>query len=253
MRHLLLPLPAPLAPFFPDANVTHRLRRVLRLQDGDQLRLCDGLGQSVQAGWQQGQLVPMPETALHQPAALRPLTLAVGVLKGERMDWLVEKAAELGVDVLQPLLLQHCVVRLQGRDRTDKQARWQGLADAALEQCGRLHRMQVAEPQTLAQWLATPVHQVLWLADERPGAVPAARSPLPAPGAGLAAVIGPEGGLAEAERGQLLARGATPVALSGNVLRAETAALAAAVIATGRLAADLTDNLSNSLTLRVNI
>lgn len=253
MRHLLLPLPAPLAPFAPDTNVAHRLRRVLRLQEGDTLRLCDGLGQAVQAVWQQGQLVPKPETALRLPAGPCAVTLAVGVIKGERMDWLVEKAAELGVDVLQPLLLQHCVVRLQGRDRTDKQARWQGLADAALEQCGRLHRMQVAVPQTLEQWLATPVHQVLWLADERPGAVPAAQAPLPSPGGGLAAVIGPEGGLAEAERAQLLVRGATPVALSANVLRAETAALAAAVIAAGRLTADLASNLSNPSTSLPNI
>ena len=237
MRHLLVSLPTPLAPFAPDTATAHRLRRVLRLEEGTPLWLCDGAGQRVQASWQQGQLLPNPTTLQQTLAPSRPLTLAVGVLKGERMDWLVEKAAELGVDVLQPLLLQHCVVKLQDRDRADKQARWQGLADAALEQCGRVHRLQVATPRRLDEWLARREPAALWLADERPGAPHATHAQLEQTG-GLCVVIGPEGGLADSERERLYDAGASGVRLAAAVLRAETAALAAAVIAEGRLRAD---------------
>lgn len=233
MRQLLVQLPPSLEAFSPPSDTAHRLRRVLRLAEGTELLLCDGRGLTVRAVWAAGQLTPLPETAHRTPLAERPLLLAVGVLKGERMDWLVEKAAELGVHTLQPLLLQHCVVKLQGRDRNEKQARWQGLADAALEQCGRRQRLEVAVPTSLHEWLAA-APATLWLADERPGSEPLQGVALPSAGpAGL--VIGPEGGLSDEERSRLLARGAVAVSLSDAVLRAETAALAGAVIASGRL------------------
>lgn len=234
MRQLLVDLPTDLTPFAPPGDTSHRLRRVLRLAEGTELLLCDGQGRTVRAVWAQGLLTPRPDTAVHSQLTQRPLTLAVGVLKGERMDWLVEKAAELGVQTLQPLLLQHCVVKLQGRDRLDKQQRWQGLADAALEQCGRRQRMVVAPPQTLSEWLPLHAPATLWLADEREGATSLQTAPL-APAGGASLLIGPEGGLSEDERGRLFGHGAVAVALSDAVLRAETAALAGAVIAAGRL------------------
>jgi 16S rRNA (uracil1498-N3)-methyltransferase len=147
----------------------------------------------------------------------------------ERMDWLVEKATELGVAAIWPLLTERSVLRLKG-DRADKkQAHWQAIAVAACEQCGR-NRVPLIHPVSdLAQWLAQPRNADVdaYLLSLRPGAAtltdatgaPAARAAL--------FLSGPEGGLSPAEEQAALAAGLKPLGLGARVLRAETAALAA--------------------------
>src|SRR5690349_12806433 len=161
-----------------------------------------------------------------EPAAA--VHLAVGMPANERMDWLVEKATELGVASIQPLLAERSVLRLAGERAQKKQAHWQGVAIAACEQCGRNQVPLVHAVQPLQGWLAAAnAGLVLSL---RPGtqAIGAAAAALTQ----LTLLSGPEGGLAPAEEGAALSRGWRAVQLGPRVLRAETAPIAALAVLT---------------------
>jgi 16S rRNA (uracil1498-N3)-methyltransferase len=157
------------------------------------------------------------------------VTLAVGMPANERMDTLVEKATELGVAVVQPLLCERAVLVLAGERAERKRAHWQAVAQAACEQCGRA-RVPLIEPvRSLRDWLASAglrdaSCRVLSL---RGDATPWAAAPLPAvaPGRALILLSGPEGGLTAAEEDAARAAGFAPVSLGPRVLRAETAPL----------------------------
>ncbi len=162
--------------------------------------------------------------------AQRTVHLAVGMPANERMDWLVEKAAELGVASIQPLMTERSVLRLAAERATKKVDHWQSVAIAACEQCGGNQVPVVHGVKTLAQWLA----------GLNPGDAAAPRALLLSlregtqalrglPGAGEAVLFlsGPEGGLSSAEEAAAVAAGFQPVTLGARVLRAETAALTA--------------------------
>ncbi len=216
------------------AEVRHRLDRVLRLGPGTALTLADGAGHRLQVSYQQDHFLirQVLEPVLPPRVAV---VLAAGLIKGDRWDWLVEKAAELGVDTLVPLACEHSVVRVDAGKASDKQARWQAIAIEAFEQCGRPWLCQVRAPQTVSQFLQhLGTDTACFACDEA----------MPALGLGLAvqqaaasqgicrvaAVVGPEGGLAAGEWHLLDSAGAKRVCLSRAVLRAETAGLCAAVI-----------------------
>jgi 16S rRNA (uracil1498-N3)-methyltransferase len=153
----------------------------------------------------------------------------------ERMDWLVEKATELGVASIQPLATAHGVLRLSGERAEKKRAHWEAIAVAACEQCGR-NRVPVIHPvQSFSGWIdshqgsSDAVRLVLSLA-EGTRAMPAVQVP---EGHGALVLSGPEGGLSGTEEQQAIARGFAPVTLGARVLRAETAALAALVSLAG--------------------
>jgi len=153
----------------------------------------------------------------------------------ERMDWLVEKATELGVASIQPLATAHGVLRLAGERAEKKRAHWEAIAVAACEQCGRNRVPAIHPVQSFSAWIE---------AQGGPGA-PAARLVLSlaegtrslagmgTDGQGVTVLSGPEGGLSAAEEQQAIARGFAPVTLGARVLRAETAALAALVSLAG--------------------
>jgi len=149
----------------------------------------------------------------------------------ERMDWLVEKATELGVASLQPLLAERSVLRLAGERAQKKQAHWQAVAVAACEQCGRNRVPVVHEVRPLAEWLKGHGGgaQGLLLSLREGARSMTAR----AGGAGeLTLLSGPEGGLTAAEEDTALAHGFEPVSLGTRTLRAETAPLAALAVLT---------------------
>ncbi|GAB3767712.1 16S rRNA (uracil(1498)-N(3))-methyltransferase [Ramlibacter monticola] len=207
--------------------------QVLRLQPGDTITLFDGRG-----GEYDARIEHMGRTEVRvQVAAHRDLEcetgvavhLALGMPANERMDWLVEKATELGVASIQPLLAERSVLRLAGERAEKKQAHWQAVAVAACEQCGR-NRVPVVHPvQPLVAWVA---------AQGKPGFVLSLREgtqALARAAASLGEVTllsGPEGGLAPAEEDAALARGWQAVHLGPRVLRAETAPLAALAVLT---------------------
>jgi 16S rRNA (uracil1498-N3)-methyltransferase len=177
----------------------------------------------------------------HQPTereALRAVHLAVGMPANERMDWLVEKATELGVASIQPLATAHGVLRLAGERAEKKRAHWEAIAIAACEQCGR-NRVPVIHPvrsfSGSSGWVdtaeSTAARLVLSLAEGTRGIADAIASQ--APNCGVLVLSGPEGGLSSTEEQEAIARGFAPVTLGLRVLRAETAALAALVSLSG--------------------
>ena len=203
--------------------------QVLRLQPGDALTLFDGSGPEWQA-----EVTAMGRSAVHvrliapsQPSRELPraVTLAVVMPANDRMDFIVEKASELGAAVLQPLMSERSVLRLTGERADKKRAHWQGVAIAAAEQSGRTVPMRVQGVQPLGAWLAS-------LAapgdDEWRGLLsPRASAPLqPVAAARALFLSGPEGGLSEAEEDAACACGFAPVSLGPRVLRADTAPLA---------------------------
>ncbi len=212
--------------------------QVLRLQPGSVITLFNGEGGEHSATiLRMGRSDVTVRVDSHRPVereASRRVHLALGMPANERMDWLVEKAAELGVASVQPLHTAHSVLRLSGERATKKQVHWQAVATAACEQCGG-NRVPVVQPVTdLGAWLpasvsVAPLRYVLSLAD---GALPLAdvlsAQPADAP---LLFLSGPEGGLSPAEDAAARAAGFAPVTLGPRVLRAETAALAALVLA----------------------
>jgi 16S rRNA (uracil1498-N3)-methyltransferase len=232
--------PAPLVPGesidLPAGAARHV--QVLRLQPGDGLTLFDGRGGEYAATVvRMGRSTVAVDVGDQDPVereAARAVHLLVGMPANERMDWLVEKAAELGAAGVGPLLTDRTVLRLAGERAEKKQAHWQAVAVAACEQCGR-NRVPAVEPvRAWADgWAHLPPGALRLLLTLRPGSRPLAEAA--AGHAGPVAVLGgPEGGLTPREEDLALAAGFRPVTLGARVLRAETAQLAAlALLADG--------------------
>lgn len=208
--------------------------QVLRLQPGMAITLFDGRGGEYEAlvdhmGRADVRVRVGAHAAVEREAA-RTVHLAVVMPANERMDWLVEKAAELGAAGIQPLQAQHSVLRLQGERALKKQAHWQGVAIAACEQSGR-NRVPVVQPVlSFTDWLAQRPPPG-WMLSLREGTVPLAADA----GTGEVTLLsGPEGGLAPAEEDAAIAAGWRPARLGPAVLRAETAPLAALALLTLR-------------------
>ena len=164
------------------------------------------------------------------------VNLWCGITANERMDWLVEKATELGACSLLPISAERSVLKLKGERSDKKLAHWQAIAVAASEQCGRNQVMAVTPPLTLAQALtAVPTAQPTnprWILSLAAGTKPLSAAfedakknaqSLPLE---VTVLSGPEGGLSPSEEAQALAVGFVPVSLGPRVLRAETAPVA---------------------------
>lgn len=229
--HCALPLTAGARLALPPGAARHV--QVLRLQPGDGITLFDGRGGEYQAVVEHmGRSEVRVEVGAHRPVeceAAVAVHLAVGMPANERMDWLVEKATELGVASIQPLVTERSVLRLSGERAQKKQAHWQGVAIAACEQSGRNRVPAVHPVQAFPVWLAgsAPAGLVLSLRDGSQPVVPAAGDRTE-----ITLLSGPEGGLAPPEEEAAFARGWTPVRLGPRVLRAETAPLAALAVLT---------------------
>jgi len=207
--------------------------QVLRLQPGDEVTLFDGRGGEYAARVERmGRSEVQVRVGAHDPVereAPCAVHLAVGMPANERMDWLVEKAAELGAASIQPLLTAHGVLRLAGERAAKKQAHWQAVAIAACEQCGRNRVPPVHAVEPLVAWLAhrpaPPAEEQRLLLAFAPDALPLGA--LRRPGASFTVLGGPEGGLNAQEEAAARAAGFQPATLGPRVLRAETAPLAA--------------------------
>jgi 16S rRNA (uracil1498-N3)-methyltransferase len=211
--------------------------QVLRLQPGSAITLFNGDGGEVSATVQRmgrsDVAVRIDEHHAIEREPARAVHLAVGMPANDRMDWLVEKATELGVASIQPLHTAHSVLRLSGERAVKKQAHWQSVAVAACEQCGG-NRVPVIHPvRELAAWLkgqpdqepSPTIRCVLSLAI---GSQPLSATVTQHLGSlPLLLLSGPEGGLSVSEDAQARIAGFGPVSLGPRVLRAETAALAA--------------------------
>ena len=231
---LRLFVPAPLAAgsdiALPPGAARHA--QVRRVQPGDMLLLFNGDGREwpaevLRVGRSEVRVRPGPAVAVARELPVA-VTLALGMPANERMDTLVEKATELGVARIQPLLCERSVLRLADARAQRRQAHWQAIAEGACEQCGRARIPTVEPVRALLDWLGSDVARaaatqrlLLSLRDEA--------RPLPElllSAASVCTLSGPEGGLTAAEEAAALAAGFVPVALGPRVLRADTAPLA---------------------------
>lgn len=212
------------------AAQAHHVARVLRLAAGDALTLFDGAGTEYpaviarldkSAVWLR---VGAPR-AQDRESPLRVI-VAQAVSSGERMDYTVQKAVELGAAGIVPLISSRCVVRLSGPRAEKRVAHWQAVAVAACEQCGRNTVPEIAAVQPFANWLSVQSDADatrLLLAPDGGGRL----AEMGRPAGALSLLIGPEGGFAPGEAAAAVRAGFAPVRLGPRVLRTETAAVAA--------------------------
>lgn len=212
-----------------EGDAANHITRVLRLRPGDPLALFDGRGGEHAARIEEFRktavIVAVGDREATDRESPLSLTLAQGVSRGERMDWIVQKATELGVTRIVPVLTDRTVVKLDPKQSDRKLHHWQGIAVAACEQSGRNRLPEVAAPQALPEFLrdvdATSTRLLLSpTGSERAG-------DLKVPERRIIVLIGPEGGLTEIEQRAAIGAGFLAVRLGPRVLRTETAAVAA--------------------------
>ena len=205
--------------------------QVLRLQPGTAITLFNGEGGEFEATiTRMGRSDVQVQVGAHTPVereTARVVHLALGVPANERMDWLVEKATELGVASIQPLLAERSVLKLKGERAEKKRAHWQGIAVAACEQCGRNRVPEVRESLTLPDWVRTLGPGARFLLSLQDGTQPLQQALTAVDPGPVTFLSGPEGGLTAAEEAAALVCGFVPVTLGSRTLRAETAPLAA--------------------------
>jgi 16S rRNA (uracil1498-N3)-methyltransferase len=209
------------------------------MQPGDDITLFNGEGGECVAVITHMGRSDVAVRVTHKAEVERELAVRIhlwsGITANERMDWLLEKATELGASTLLPITAERSVLKLKGERADKKLAHWQAIAVAASEQCGRNRVLQVAAPLTLTQAIAASTQQapctrwILSLAEGTQSLTDALRAlPPMVDGARQDIVLlsGPEGGLSPAEEAEALAAGFLPVSLGQRVLRAETAPVA---------------------------
>ncbi len=208
----------------------HYIGRVLRHAVGDPVQLFDGSGleyrgQLIEVG-KKSVRVELTEQLTGQPDSTLRVHLGQGLSRGERMDWAIQKATELGVAEITPIVSERCEVRLKD-DRADKRmAHWQQVAISACEQCGRSSVPVIHPPLLLVDWLAQVEADLKLVL--HPVAEPLVSHAKPT---SLAFLIGPEGGLNDAEVSQAVAAQFQAARLGPRVLRTETAAVVALSVA----------------------
>ena len=213
----------------PEAQA-HYIGRVLRHSVGDKVQLFDGsgvefLGELTEVG---KKTVKVKITESFAGMADSPLAihLGQGLSRGERMDWAIQKATELGVKEITPIVSERCEVRLKDERADKRMQHWRQVAISACEQCGRSSLPIIHAPMTLSEWQANVeadlklvLHPVAepWTTHAKPSR--------------LAFLIGPEGGLSEAEVAAAVAAGFHAARLGPRVLRTETAPVVALSVA----------------------
>lgn len=211
-----------------EEQAAHYLTRVLRRAPGDPLVLFDGSGGEFPASIVavQRQRVALQLGARQAVERESPLRchLGLGMSRGERMDWAIQKATELGVASITPLQTEHCELKLGGERAHKKRAHWQLIAISACEQCGRNRIPEVAAITALADWLDA-VDTELALVCTAAGA-PCSGFGAAAP-ASVTVLIGPEGGLSEPEVTRAMQRDFAALTLGPRILRTETAPVVA--------------------------
>jgi len=215
-----------------EGSAANHITRVLRLRNGDELTVFDGtggeFGARVEEFRKEAVIVSVAaHRALDRESPL-PLTLAQGISRGERMDWIIQKATELGASRIVPVFTKRSVVRLDDKQAERKLQHWRAITVAACEQCGRNRIPELSLP--------TDIFDVV--APDTSGSTRLLLSPtgdlriddLTDVGKGITVLIGPEGGLEDVEQEAAIRAGFKAVRLGPRVLRTETAAIAALTI-----------------------
>jgi len=212
------------------AQAAEHVARVLRLATGDPLTLFNGDGADYAAtilavGKREVRVRVLDRQAVTRESPLR-LTLAQGVARGEKMDLIVQKATELGVARIVPLLTERAEVKLDAARAEKRLAHWRAVAASACEQCGRACLPEILPALALPAWLAALADDGALRLALLPEAESSARELRPGD-AGALLVVGPEGGLGERDTIALHEAGFRGLRLGPRILRTETAGLAA--------------------------
>ncbi|HEX5840861.1 MAG TPA: 16S rRNA (uracil(1498)-N(3))-methyltransferase [Pseudomonas sp.] len=213
----------------PEAQA-HYIGRVLRHAVGDAVQLFDGsgqefLGELIEVG-KKSVRVELREAMAGMSESPLAIHLGQGLSRGERMDWAIQKATELGATEITPIVSERCEVRLKD-ERTDKRmAHWRQIAISACEQCGRSVLPVIHPPQGLGDWLQQTDAELKLVLHPVAEQLQSHAKP-----ASLAFLIGPEGGLSDAEVQQAKTQGFHAARLGPRVLRTETAPVVALSLA----------------------
>ena len=209
-----------------EARPARHVAQVLRLKRGQALTLFNGDGRDWSAELtrcDRRSVQARISGLLHEePPPQRALHLGIGVSRGERMDFAIQKSVELGVTMITPLRTERSVVQLDEEKAQKRRMHWRGVLIAACEQSGR-SRVPVLRP--VSQFTAWTTQQPSGLLLDHRSSV--ALPTIPAPSGDIHLVVGPEGGLSQPEREHAMAQGFTAVRLGPRILRTETAPLAA--------------------------
>ncbi len=208
-------------------SAANHVARVLRMREQAALVIFNGEGGEYPARItlleKRRVLVSLDEYVAREVESPLQLTLAQGISRGERMDYTLQKAVELGSTTIVPLLTEHCVVELKGERLEKRLEHWRGIIIGACEQCGRNRLPELKPVTTLSAWLAKPGEGTRLLLDHRAaGSINSL-----AADTSFTLLIGPEGGLSPEEQWQAHASGYLGIRLGPRVLRTETAALTA--------------------------
>jgi 16S rRNA (uracil1498-N3)-methyltransferase len=233
MRDIRIYCPAELAvnaAVLLDANAAHHVRTVLRMQVGDMIILFNGDGTdyvgTVANITKQSVTVQLHDSTARVTKSPLYTHLVQGICKGEKMDFVIQKATELGVNEITPVFTQYGNVKLDAKRTAKKLLHWQKIAVGACEQSGRSDMTQINAPLPFAQWLSQCDETAVILdpgASQSLGQVNVTES--------VSILIGPEGGFSLAEIEQANQAGIPSVLLGPRVLRSETAGLAALTLA----------------------
>jgi 16S rRNA (uracil1498-N3)-methyltransferase len=226
--HCPLPLAVGLQIDLPDA-VAHHVN-VVRLVPGDTVTLFNGEGGEYTAVLDTVEKRRASATVKaftpHEAELPYAITLAQALPEGAKMDWILEKAVELGACGIQPLAARRCVVKLAGDRAEKKLSHWQGIVISASEQCGRNRLANLAPVTDFRDWIAQQdLHRRVLLSPRATQSL--ADWARHQPPQALTLMVGPEGGFSDEEENAALAHGALALSIGPRVLRTETAALAA--------------------------
>lgn len=218
-----------------DAQAATHVARVLRLRENDQIIVFNGQG-----GEYEGVIAAIDKRTVkisldkyHEPQIESPLQISLlqGISRSERMDYTLQKSTELGVSDIFPVTTQHISVHLDGQRASKKQVHWQGVVSSACEQSGRtlvpiVH--ELTSLQNCVEKLNEMDHQARYVLDHR--STTTFNQQIKLDNKRIIIVVGPEGGLSDAELQWLMEHGFISVSLGPRVLRTETAALAAIAV-----------------------
>ncbi|MDX2457197.1 MAG: 16S rRNA (uracil(1498)-N(3))-methyltransferase [Gammaproteobacteria bacterium] len=210
-------------------QAAHHATHVLRLRTGASIRVFDGQGCEHRAKLtkiaRSGITLKIEESVAVTPESPLRLTLLQGIARNDRMDFILQKAVELGVQAIQPIWMQRSHTQLKGERLEKRINHWQGVITSACEQCGRATLPQLSLPQDYINWINAGTGSDLRLMLQ-----PEARSclrNLEKPASSISLLVGPEGGLAPEEQVLARATGFTGIRIGPRILRTETAALTA--------------------------
>lgn len=215
-----------------DEGASHHLSRVLRAKLGDEITLFNGEGGEYLAVItkidKKGVMVDILAHSPHEAESLIHIHLAQGIARGEKMDFIIQKAVELGVSKVTPLITERCNVRLDNEREEKRFKHWQAVAISACEQSGRNRVPEILPPILFMEWLPkAKADRAFVLSPHVEEKLAATKLPKDA---SILLLIGPEGGLSDQEVSNSLQQGFSPLNLGPRVLRTETASIASIAI-----------------------